>query len=256
MYPLKQSCMFIESVCLFTGQTHLFPNQCVISSKSCIPSEVAFRISALRACILNGGAKTIEFQSRASDNNNPRHLLVLASFTMWSPKGWPIIGNMMMMDKLTHRGLTKLAQKYGGILHLKMGYVHMSVVASPAEDRQVLQLQDTVFANRPTTIAVRYLSYDLADMALANYGPFWRQMRKLCVMKLFSRRRAESWDSVHDEVDAMTRVVDTSSGSSVNIGELVFGLAKNSTYRYTWQMSRFCQINKQIIIHPVKVCMS
>ncbi|CAN4116772.1 unnamed protein product [Withania somnifera] len=56
-------------------------------------------------------------------------------------------------------------------------------------------------------------------------------MRKLCVMKLFSRRRAESWDSVRDEVDSMTRVVATSTGSSVNIGELVFGLAKNITYR-------------------------
>ncbi|CAN4109862.1 unnamed protein product [Withania somnifera] len=135
------------------------------------------------------------------------------------PKGWPIIGNMMMMDQLTHRGLTKLAKKYGGIFHLKMGYLHMTVVSN------------TVFANRPTTIAVRYLSYDLADMAFANYGPFWRRMRKLYVMKLFGRRRAESWDSVHDEVDSMIRVVANSNGSSINIGELVFGLAKNITYR-------------------------
>ncbi|OMO57014.1 Cytochrome P450 [Corchorus capsularis] len=37
------------------------------------------------------------------------------------PKGLPIIGNMMMMDQLTHRGLAKLAQKYGGIFHMKMG---------------------------------------------------------------------------------------------------------------------------------------
>ncbi|XP_055827908.1 cytochrome P450 84A1-like [Solanum dulcamara] len=147
------------------------------------------------------------------------------------PKGWPIIGNMMMMDQLTHCGLTKLAQKYGGILHLQMGYLHMTVVSSPSEARQVLQLQDTVFANRPATIAVKYLSYDRADMAFANYGPFWRQMRKLCVMKLFSRKRAESWDSVRDEVDSMTRVVATSSGLSVNIGELVFGVAKNIIYR-------------------------
>ncbi|OIT21042.1 PREDICTED: cytochrome P450 84A1-like [Nicotiana attenuata] len=147
------------------------------------------------------------------------------------PKGWPIIGNMMIMDQLTHRGLAKLAQKYGGILHLKMGYLHITVVSNPDEARQVLQLQDTVFSNRPATIAVKYLSYNRADMAFAHYGPFWRQMRKLCVMKLFSRRRAESWDSVRDEVDSMTRVVATSSGLSVNVGELVFGVSKNTIYR-------------------------
>ncbi|MCD7461993.1 cytochrome P450 [Datura stramonium] len=148
------------------------------------------------------------------------------------PRGWPIIGNMMMKDQLlTHRGLSKLAQTYGDILHLQVGYVHITVVSNPAGARQVLQLQDAVFANRPAPIAVRYLSYDCADMAFANYGPFWRQMRKLCVMKLFSRRRAESWNSVRDEVDSMTRVVATSIGLSVNIGELVFGLAKNIIYR-------------------------
>ncbi|KAK4366296.1 hypothetical protein RND71_014176 [Anisodus tanguticus] len=112
-----------------------------------------------------------------------------------------------------------------------MGYLHMTVMSSPAEARHVLQLQDTVFANRPAPTAVKYLSYDRADMAFANYGPFWRQMRKLCVMKLFSRRRTESWDSVRDEVNSMTRVVSTSTGLSVNIGELVFGLATNIIYR-------------------------
>ncbi|CAN4109865.1 unnamed protein product [Withania somnifera] len=147
------------------------------------------------------------------------------------PKGWPVIGNMMMMDQLTHRGLTKLAQKYGSIFHLQMGYLHVTVLSSPEEARQMLQVQDTVFANRPAPIAVNYLSYDRADMAFANYGPFWRHMRKLCVMKLFSRRRAESWDSVRDEVDSMTRVVADSTGLSVNIGELVFGVAKNIIYR-------------------------
>lgn len=147
------------------------------------------------------------------------------------PKGWPIIGNMMMMDQLTHHGLAKLAKKYGGILHLQMGYLQMTVVSSPAEAREVLQLQDTIFANRPTTIAVEYLSYARADMAFANYGPFWRQMRKLCVMKLFSRKRAESWDSIRDEVESMTMAVATRVGSSVNIGELVFGVAKNIIYR-------------------------
>ncbi|KAH6765392.1 ferulic acid 5-hydroxylase 1 [Perilla frutescens var. hirtella] len=147
------------------------------------------------------------------------------------PPGWPVIGNMGLMDQLTHRGLAKLAKKYGGIFHLRIGFLHMVAVSSPDVARQVLQVQDNIFSNRPATIAISYLTYDRADMAFAHYGPFWRQMRKLCVMKLFSRKRAESWDSVRDEVDDMTRAVATSSGTVVNVGELVFGLTKNIIYR-------------------------
>lgn len=147
------------------------------------------------------------------------------------PKGLPIIGNMLMMDQLTHRGLATLAKQYGGIFHLRMGFIHMVAVSDPDAARQVLQVHDNIFSNRPATIAISYLTYDRADMAFAHYGPFWRQMRKLCVMKLFSRKRAESWQSVRDEVDAAVRDVDQNTGTPVNIGEVVFNLTKNIIYR-------------------------
>ncbi|XP_011100951.1 cytochrome P450 84A1-like [Sesamum indicum] len=147
------------------------------------------------------------------------------------PKGWPVIGNMPIMDQLTHRGLAKLAKQYGGVFHLRMGFLHMVAISSPDAARQVLQVHDNIFSNRPANIAISYLTYDRADMAFAHYGPFWRQMRKLCVMKLFSRKRAESWDSVRDEVDGMIRAVTENTGRAVNIGELVFGLTKNIIYR-------------------------
>ncbi|CAO2828060.1 unnamed protein product [Amaranthus hypochondriacus] len=147
------------------------------------------------------------------------------------PTGLPIIGNMMMMDQLTHRGLAKLAQRYGGLFHLKMGFVHVMVVSSPEEARQVLQVQDNIFSNRPATIAISYLTYDRADMAFAHYGPFWRQMRKLCVMRLFSRKRAESWQSIRDEVYYIVQNLASRAGSSVNVGEHVLNFTKNITYR-------------------------
>lgn len=147
------------------------------------------------------------------------------------PQGWPVIGNMGLVDQLTHRGLAKIAKQYGGIFHLRIGFLHLVAVSSPDVARQVLQVQDNIFSNRPASIAIRYLTYDRADMAFAHYGPFWRQMRKLCVMKLFSRKRAESWDSVRDEVDDMVRAVATSTGTAVNVGELVFGLTRNIIYR-------------------------
>ncbi|OIV92697.1 hypothetical protein TanjilG_18048 [Lupinus angustifolius] len=147
------------------------------------------------------------------------------------PKGLPIIGNMLMMDQLTHRGLANIANKYGGIFHLRMGFLHMVAISDAEAARQVLQVQDNIFSNRPATIAISYLTYDRADMAFAHYGPFWRQMRKLCVMKLFSRKRAESWQSVRDEVDTVVRTVVANTGKPVNIGELVFNLTKNIIYR-------------------------
>ncbi|CAK7334387.1 unnamed protein product [Dovyalis caffra] len=147
------------------------------------------------------------------------------------PKGLPIIGNMNMMDQLTHRGLAKLAKQYGGLFHMRIGYLHTVTVSSPEIARQVLQAQDNIFSNRPANIAIRYLTYDRADMAFAHYGPFWRQMRKLCVMKLFSRKRAESWESVRDEVDSMVKTVEANIGKPVNLGELIFTLTMNITYR-------------------------
>ncbi|WOH10381.1 hypothetical protein DCAR_0729849 [Daucus carota subsp. sativus] len=146
------------------------------------------------------------------------------------PRGWPVIGNMLMMDQLTHRGLAKLASQYGGIFHLRMGIRHIVVVSSPDMARQVLEARDKV-SNRPTSIALDYLSYGTANMAFADYSPFWRQMRKICVIKLFSRARAESWDSVRDELNEMLRVVASNAGQAVNIGELVFGFAERIIYR-------------------------
>ncbi|KAH7536713.1 hypothetical protein FEM48_Zijuj03G0015500 [Ziziphus jujuba var. spinosa] len=149
------------------------------------------------------------------------------------PKGLPMIGNMLTtpVTDLTHQGLTKLAKEYGGIFHLRMGFQHVIVVSSPEMARQVLQVHDDVFSNRPANIATSYLTYDRADLVFANYGPFWRQMRKLCVMKLFSRRRAESWDSVREQVDSVVRMVSANTGSAVNVGELIFCLTTGIIYK-------------------------
>ncbi|KAF5735980.1 cytochrome P450 84A1-like [Tripterygium wilfordii] len=147
------------------------------------------------------------------------------------PKGLPIVGNMSMVDQLTHRGLAKLAKQYGGLFYMKFGFLHTITVSSPEMAREVLQVQDVVFSNRPAPITTHYLTYDRADMAFAHYGPFWRQMRKICVTKLFSRKRAESWESVRDEVDSMVKAVASNVGSAVNVGELIFTLTMNVTYR-------------------------
>ncbi|KAF8722839.1 hypothetical protein HU200_021968 [Digitaria exilis] len=149
------------------------------------------------------------------------------------PKPLLIIGNMLMMHHLTHRGLVALADNHGGLVHLRLGHVHAFAVSTPEHAREVLQAQDLAFANLPATAAVAYLTYGRADMAFAHYGAFWRKARRLSSTKLFSRRRAETWLAMRDECAALVRAVATrsSAGEVVNVGELIFDLTKNAIYR-------------------------
>nr|KYP76071.1 Cytochrome P450 84A1 [Cajanus cajan] len=147
------------------------------------------------------------------------------------PKALPIIANMLIMKHLTHKGLAHLANKYGGVFHLRMGFLHMVAISNTNMARQVLQVQDNIFSNRPATIAIRYLTYDRTDMSFAHYGSTWRCMRKLCVVKLLSRHRIESWRCVRDEVRNVVCALGYRTGESVNIRDTVFNLTKNIVYR-------------------------
>ncbi|CAL9113466.1 unnamed protein product [Musa acuminata var. zebrina] len=88
-----------------------------------------------------------------------------------------------------------------------------------------------VFSDRPATTAIVYLTYNHSDLAFAQCGPYWRQMRKLCVMKLFSRKHAESWLSIPEEVDAAVCTVAKHAGSAFNVRDLAFTLTKNIVFR-------------------------
>ncbi|PNT78334.1 cytochrome P450 84A1 [Brachypodium distachyon] len=152
------------------------------------------------------------------------------------PGPWPlpVIGNMLMMGRLTHRGLAALAGRHGGLFHLRLGRVHAVVVSSPAHAREVLSVQDAAFSGRPASAAVAYLTYGRADMAFAPYGRFWRQVRRLSSTRLFSSRRSQSWLAVRDESAALVRAIAESSGSGgevVDVGELMFVLTKNVVFR-------------------------
>ncbi|CAN0924812.1 Cytochrome P450 84A1 [Linum grandiflorum] len=149
------------------------------------------------------------------------------------PRGLPIIGNMLMMDQLTHHGLAKLAKQYGGLFHLRMGNIHMMTVSTSDIAKQVLKVHDNIFSNRPANIAINYLTYDRSDMAFAHYGPFWRQMRKITVMKLFSRRRAESWDSVRDEITIKL----TKDNIKAIIMDVMFGGTETVASVIEWAMA-------------------
>ncbi|KAM3264719.1 hypothetical protein P3L10_001713 [Capsicum annuum] len=127
------------------------------------------------------------------------------------PGPWklPLLGsNFHFLGGLTHRVLRDLAKKYGPIIHLQLGEVSLVVVTSPDMAKQVLKTHDIAFASRPVLVAAKIVCYNGSDIAFSPYGYYWRQMRKICILKLLSVKNVKSeFGKVFKEQDELILLV-------------------------------------------------
>lgn len=141
------------------------------------------------------------------------------------PFQWPIVGNLHMMGELPHQAITALSMKYGPLMSLRLGSYLTLVVSSPDVAEEFLKTHDLAFASRPPTIGTKYFWYNSSDVAFSPYGPYWRQMRKICVLQLLSSRRIDSFRHIREEeVSSMVRSIANSDLHPVNISRAVSAL--------------------------------
>ncbi|CAI0415081.1 unnamed protein product [Linum tenue] len=130
------------------------------------------------------------------------------------PTGLPFIGNLLQLDPAApHRYLWQLSKKHGPLTSLRLASARV-VVASTAEmAQQVMKSQDLVFCSRPTAIGTQKLSYGGRDLAFSPYNEYFREMRKLCVVHLFSLPRVQSFRPIREcEVSKLIDRISESSG--------------------------------------------
>ena len=48
---------------------------------------------------------------------------------------------------------------------------------------EMMKTHDIAFSNRPRSIATKILLCDGKDLGFAEYGEYWRQLRKICVLE-------------------------------------------------------------------------
>nr|VDC83900.1 unnamed protein product [Brassica rapa] len=116
-----------------------------------------------------------------------------------NPPRLPIIGNLHQLAGLPHRCIHHLSIKYGPVVLLHLGSVPTVVISSSEAAEQVLKLHDLVCCSRPKTVATGKLSYGFKDIGLAQYGEYWREMRKLVVIELFSLKKVRSFRKIREE---------------------------------------------------------
>ncbi|XP_002532045.3 cytochrome P450 71AU50 [Ricinus communis] len=134
------------------------------------------------------------------------------------PRGFPIFGSLHLLGKYPHRELHRLAQKYGPIMHLRLGLVSTIVVSSPQAAESFLKTHDLAFASRPPHQAAKFISYEQKNLSFAPYGSYWRNVRKMCTLELLSNVKINSFKSMRkEELDLLIDYIKNASCQRVAV---------------------------------------
>ncbi|XP_028801112.1 cytochrome P450 CYP736A12-like [Neltuma alba] len=168
------------------------------------------------------------------------------------PPAWPVIGNLHQLGTLPHRFLQSLAKRYGPIMSLRLGQVPAVVVSSPDAAELFLRTHDVAFANRPRTQASDFLSYGSKGMVFSEYGPYWRDMRKLCTLELFSSSKLETFAPLRrEELRQLVKSIEKSAAASevVDLTEKVERLVEDIMYKMIFGRNRDDRFDLKGLIH-------
>ncbi|KAK2378033.1 cytochrome P450 71D10 [Trifolium repens] len=152
------------------------------------------------------------------------------------PGPWtlPLIGNIhqIITSSLPHHGFKKLSEKYGPLMHLKLGQVSFLIVTSPTMAKEIMKTHDLSFCDRPNLLLSTIWSYNATDIIFSPYGEHWRQIRKICVVQLLSAKRVQSFRSIREEeVSNLVKSISANEGSVVNLTRMIYTLTNGIVAR-------------------------
>ncbi|KAL8090060.1 6,7,8-trihydroxycoumarin synthase-like [Apium graveolens] len=143
------------------------------------------------------------------------------------PPGLPWIGNMHQLDTSNiHICLQKLSHKYGPFMSLQLGSFKALVISSPSAAKEVFKYHDLCFSSKPILVGLQKLTYNHQDIVFSPYNDYWRNMRKISTLHLFSSKRSQSFQPIREE--EVARMVKTIRDEAVT-GSNVVNLSKTIT---------------------------
>ncbi|BAT97678.1 hypothetical protein VIGAN_09119300 [Vigna angularis var. angularis] len=151
------------------------------------------------------------------------------------PKRLPIIGNLHQLDNsILYLQLWQLSKKYGPIFSLQLGFRQAIVVSSPKLAKEVLKIHDLQLSSRPKLHGQQKLSYNGSEIAFSSNTENWREIRKICVVHLFSSKRVSTFSYIRKfEVKQMIKKISGHASSSgvTNLSELLLSFSSTVVCR-------------------------
>ncbi|KAH7557318.1 hypothetical protein ACOSP7_026974 [Xanthoceras sorbifolium] len=116
-----------------------------------------------------------------------------------SPPALPIIGHLHLIHKVLPKSFQTLARRYGPLMELRLG-ASTCVVASTADvAKEIFKNQELNFCSRPEFGSSEYFIYRGSRFVLAQYGDYWRFMKKLCMTRLLAVPQLDKYADVREE---------------------------------------------------------
>ncbi|XP_078153170.1 cytochrome P450 81E8-like [Carex rostrata] len=120
-----------------------------------------------------------------------------------SPPALPFIGHLYLFKKPLHHTLARISQKYGPITFLRFGSRPVLVISSRLLAEECFTTHDLALANRPqSSLPIRNKGNRLTGIGAANYGPYWRSLRRIAAVELLSSQQ------LHASSDIRAREVE------------------------------------------------
>ncbi|KAL2321218.1 hypothetical protein Fmac_030187 [Flemingia macrophylla] len=137
-------------------------------------------------------------------------------------------------------------------MSIKLGQVPAIVVSSPEAAELFLKTHDTVFASRPKTEVSERMTYGRKGLVYSEYGPYWRNVRKLCTIQLLSASKVDMFAPLRrEELGVLIKSLEKSaaSGDVVNVSEQVREVMSNIVYKMVLGRSKDDRFDINGLIH-------
>ncbi|KAL3653161.1 hypothetical protein CASFOL_002842 [Castilleja foliolosa] len=149
------------------------------------------------------------------------------------PQKFPFIGNLHLFAASQHtpfqQTLRDLSKKYGPLMHLQLGEIDTIIVSSPETAKLIMKTHDITFASRPSLLLAEDVSHGNKSIALAPYGEYWRQMRKIYSLELLTTKRVRSFRTIREEeVSDLCKWIALHQGQKIDLTEKISSASYNT----------------------------
>ncbi|KAL3534244.1 hypothetical protein ACH5RR_002705 [Cinchona calisaya] len=159
-----------------------------------------------------------------------------------SPPALPLIGHLHLLGPKLTKSFQALAARYGPLIRLRLGSKNSTIIVSNAIiAKEILKDNEMNFVSRPELGSSEFNIYAGYTFIFAEYGTYWRFMKKMCMTELLSTQQVNRFADIRREerIKLLETLVNCcQEGKACDIGVQLVKLTNNIICRMT--MSTTC----------------